>query len=105
MSRGKFKFKKVIKCVYNNLDTQVRSFVKLVTVSTLVTVKEKKNGESKNLGDEKLMIKDAEANETSQDEHNAALEPIDEEKFTQDDKVDAPEEENDKKKIDSIAAM
>ena len=32
-------------------------------------------------------------------------EPIDEEKFTQDDKVDAPEEENDKKKIDSIAAM
>ena len=72
----------------------------------MVTVKERKNEESINLNDDRLSkIKDAEANETSQDEHNAALEPIDEEKFTQDDKVDAPEEENDKKKIDSIAAM
>ena len=99
MSRGKFKFKKVIKCVYNKLDTQVRGFVKLVTV------KERKNEESKNFSDEKLMIKDTEAHETSQDEPNAANEAIDEEKITQDDEVDAPEDENVKKKEDSITAM
>ena len=96
LSRGKFKFKKVIKCVYNKLDTQVRGFVKLVTV------KERKN---EDLSDEKLKIKNTEAHETSQDEPNAANEAIDEEKITQDDEVDAPEDENVKKKEDSITAM
>ena len=99
LSRGKFKFKKVIKCVYNKLDTQVRCFAKLVTV------KERKKVESNNSDDVKLMIKVAEANETLQDDSNAALKSIDEKKFNQDVEVDTPEDENVEKKVDSIAVM
>ena len=80
--------------VYKYLERNVRG------LAMLVTVEERKNLESINLDDLRLpKIKDTEANETSKDDSNAAFEAVEDEKATQVNEVDVPEEENVEKEV------